>query len=117
MALQLRVFLAVMIVVYFVLIIKFLKKKLLVLKYALLWLFIGVLLGLLVAFPEILSLVVNALGIQLGVNALFLFGIGFTITIVMSLTVIVSHQTERIRSLVQDNAMLEKRVRELEKKL
>ena len=33
----------------------------------------------------------------------------------MSLTAIVSKQTERIKDLAQDNAVLEKRVRELEK--
>ena len=54
---------------------------------------------------------------SMGVNALFLLGIGFVIILVMSLTAIVSHQTERIRTLAQDNAMLEKRIRDLEKKI
>ena len=36
------------------------------------------------------------------------------VMILMSLTSIVSKQTEKIRVLVQDNALLEKRIREME---
>lgn len=45
---------------------------------------------------------------------LFVFAIFFILVIAMSLTAIVSKQTERIKNLAQENAALEKRVRELE---
>jgi len=117
MSIQLRLFLTLLVIIYFVLIFRFIKSKYLVLKYSLLWIVLGIIFGLLILIPDILNLVVMVLGMQLGANALFLLGIGVTLIIVMSLTIIVSKQTEKIRELVQDNAMLEKRIRELEKKL
>lgn len=48
-------------------------------------------------------------------NGLYVICIGFMIMLLMSLTSIVSRQAFKIRSLVQDNALLEKRIRELEK--
>ena len=47
-------------------------------------------------------------------NALFVMILGFVVMILMALTSIVSRQAVRIRILVQENAILEKRVRELE---
>jgi hypothetical protein len=49
-------------------------------------------------------------------NGLFVLAIGFVMAILMSLTSIVSKQSERIRALVQVIAMLEKRIRELEER-
>ena len=95
----------------------FIKKGKLLLKYVLLWFFTGIVCGILVLFPQSLNILSNLLEIQLPVNSLFLVGIGFSIILIMSLTMIVSNQTERIRKLAQDNAMLEKRIRELEKVL
>ena len=47
-------------------------------------------------------------------NALYVIAIGFVMVLLMALTSIVSRQSDRIKSLVQDNAMLEKRIREME---
>ena len=55
------------------------------------------------------------MGIELPINGLFTIGIGFIIMILMSLTAIVSGQKKEIRILIQKMALLEKRIRELEK--
>ena len=68
----------------------------------------------LVIVPELLSWMADILGIATPMNALFMIAIGFVIIILMSLTAIVSKQTERIKNLAQENAMLEKRLREEE---
>ena len=47
-------------------------------------------------------------------NTLYLLILAFVIILLMMLTSIVSGQTERIRRLAQSNALLEKRIRELE---
>ena len=49
-------------------------------------------------------------------NGLFSVLLFFILTIIMSLTAIVSRQSERIRALVQSQALLEERIRELEVK-
>lgn len=71
--------------------------------------------GILVLFPGLLDAFVKAVGIETPMYGLFVFAIFFILIIAMSLTAIVSKQTERIKDLAQDNAVLEKRVRELEK--
>lgn len=114
MTLQLRLILGIGVICYIVIIMRLIGKKILLLKYALLWLAVGVIMAVLVLFPEILSFIVSILGIQLPVNGLFLFGIIASFVIIMSLTAIVSHQTEKIKSLAQSNAILEKRIRNLE---
>lgn len=112
----LRILLGIVVVLYFFLVIHFVKKKTLALKYTLLWMFSGLAMGLLVLFPRGLEVFVQVIGIETPVYGLFLAGIFFLMMISMSLTAIVSRQTDRIRNLAQANALLEKRVRELERR-
>lgn len=111
---HLRILLGIAVIIYFLLILHFVKKRMLTLKYTLLWLLSGVGMVLLVLFPKLLTLFVRVAGIESPMNGLFAFGIFFVLIISMSLTAIVSKQTERIKNLAQYNAILEKRIRELE---
>lgn len=111
---NLRITLIVAVCCYFILILAFLKKKSLELKYTLLWLLAGVVMGFAVLFPQILVCLTKILGIESAMNGLYVLCIGFIMIILMALTSIVSKQTMKIRSLIQENAMLEKRIRELE---
>lgn len=111
---NLRNTLIIAICCYFILILLFLKRKSLELKYTLLWLFAGLFMGLAVVFPKTLEYLTRFLGIQSIMNGLYIVCIGFVIIILMALTSIVSKQTMKIRTLVQEIGMLEKRVRELE---
>ena len=113
----LRLVLIAALVVYFVMILVFLKNKTLELRYTLLWMFAGVVLAVLVIWPETLTRLIGLMGIQSNMNGLFLMTIAFIVMIMMSLTSIVSRQTNKIRNLVQEIAILEKQMRELEKKL
>ena len=110
----LRIVLIVALAFYFVMLLIFLKNKTLELRYTLLWMFAGVILALLVIWPELLSRFVRLVGIQSNMNGLFIMAIAFIVMIMMSLTSIVSRQTNKIRHLIQEIAILEKRVRELE---
>lgn len=110
----LRTTLIIAIIIYFLIILKFLKDKSLALKYTLLWILSGIAMGILVIFPRLLIDIIGVLGIQSSMNGLFIIGIGFIVMILMAITSIVSKQNKKIRTLIQDNAILEKRVRELE---
>lgn len=57
MSAYLRVILGIVVIVYFLLILHFVKKKMLSLKYTLLWLFSGFAMGMLVLFPGLLDAV------------------------------------------------------------
>ena len=109
MSLYLRVLLGIVVAIYFVLIMHFVKKKMLALKYTLLWLLSGAIMAVLVLFPGLLSLFVQCVGIETPINGLFTVAIFVILLILMSLTAIVSKQTDRIRSLAQYIAMLEQK--------
>lgn len=110
----LRISLIVAVISYFIVILYFLKQRALNLKYTLLWLVAGFVMGLLVAIPELLVAIIRLFGIQDNMNGLFIFMIGFIILILLSLTSIASRQNGKIRTLTQELAILDKRVRELE---
>lgn len=111
----LRLTLIIAVICYFIMILYFLKQKALNLKYTLLWLVAGVVMGILIVVPELLVKIIWIFGIQDNMNGLFIFGIGFIIMILLSLTSIASRQNRKIRTLTQELAILDKRVRELEK--
>jgi len=110
----LRVTLITAVICYFIIILYFLKQKALNLKYTLLWLVAGAVMGVLVMVPELLVTIIRIFGIQDNMNGLFIFAIGFLIMILLSLTSIASRQNRKIRTLTQELGILEKRVRELE---
>ena len=114
MSITLRIFILIGIIFYFVLIFHFLRKKELALKYTLLWLAAGVIMLFFDLFPTLLTFMVHLFGIELPVNGIFAICIFFLIILLMSITSIVSKQTERIRTLTQYTATLEKRIRQLE---
>jgi len=99
---------------FFGIIIYFLRKKALSLKYTLLWLISGFIMLIVSIFPNILAFFSDKLGFQVASNALFALIIGFILMILLSLTSIVSKQNEKIKTLAQTIAILEKRIRELE---
>ena len=70
--------------------------------------------GLMIFFPHLLIRFVKLLGIESNMNGLYILCFGFIIAILMSLTSIVSGQSNRIRILLQEIAMQDKRIRELE---
>lgn len=113
---KLQVTLIIAVIFYFVIMCILLKNKALSLKYTLLWLFAGCVLGLLVVFPELLMVFNRLVGIQENMNGLFVWAIAFIICILISLTSIVSGQSNQIRQMIQTIARLEKRIRELEEK-
>ncbi len=112
----LRLYFAIGLTLYFLLIFAFLKRKTLFLKYTLLWIFAGIIMGILIVFPELLKWFIHVVDIKTPVNGLFAISIFFILIILISITSIVSKQSDNIKRLVQDNALLEKRIRELENK-
>lgn len=102
--------------IYFILILVFLKHRALDLRYTLLWIFSGIVMAVMVFFPYVFRAFIRLLGITSTMNGLFVFFIGMLMIICMSLTSIVSRQAGKLRTLTQELACLEKRIRELEEK-
>lgn len=110
----LRVTLCIAVICYFIIILYYLKRRMLELKYTLIWLFAGAVMGLLIFFPELLLVIVKILSIETNMYALFVLCFAFIIAVLMTLTAIVSRQSQKIKILIQEISMMEKRIRELE---
>lgn len=114
MNIVLRISLLIGILFYFNILTYLIKKKRLNLKYSLLWIFSGLGMLFIAVFPNVMISVIKLLGIIDITNGLFLLALFFVIVILMSITAIVSKMKEKNKELVQQCAMLEKRVRQLE---
>lgn len=110
----LQITLSIAVVCYFIIILYYLKRRMLELKYTLIWLVAGIIMGIMIYFPELLVRFARMLGIESNMNGLYILCIAFILMILMTLTAIVSRQQMKIRTLIQEISMLEKRIRELE---
>ncbi|MCI7768241.1 MAG: DUF2304 domain-containing protein [Oscillospiraceae bacterium] len=112
----LQIFFIICIVVFLLIIIRYLTKKQLNLKYSLVWLAAAGCMLILALFPQLVEKIGNLVGIATPVSTVFVFAGMFMLLIILTLTIIVSHMNNRIYRLTQMQAILEKRVRELESK-
>lgn len=102
-------------ILYFALIFLFIKKKTLSLKYTFMWIIGGIIMLIFTVFPESFIFLIKKSGVTSVMNGLFALCIFFVMIILMSLTSIVSKQADTIRKLTQENAILEKRISDIEK--
>lgn len=116
MDIKLQIFFIAFALVFLAIVLRYLIVKKLNLKYALVWLLTSLVLLLIAVFPNFAIWTAGLVGIQLPVNAVFLFAILFAFIIILTLTAIVSHLNVRVWRLTQMHSILEKRVRELEGK-
>lgn len=116
MDLRLRIFFIAFALVFLAVVLRYLIIKKLNLKYALVWLLTSLVLLLLAIFPNVAIFAAGFVGIELPVNAVFMFAILLAFIIILTLTAIVSHLNKRIYRLTQMQAILEHRVRMLEEK-
>ena len=79
----LQITLSIAVICYFILILRYLKKKMLELKYTLIWLVAGVVMGVMIFFPELLVWFVRLLGIESNMNGLYVLCFAFIIAILL----------------------------------
>lgn len=109
-----RMILLIAVLLYILLIGVLMKKGRMSLKYSLVWFASGIVLLCCALFPQVIRFFTNLMGIYSETNAVFFIGVCFLLIIILSLTSIASGQSDRIRTLTQTQAMLEKRIRDLE---
>ena len=111
-----RVILLIGVLIYLLIIGFLMKKGKMNLKYSLVWFLTGLVLLICAIFPNIIRSFAKLIGVYSEVNVVFFLGVCFLLIIILSLTSIVSLQSERIRAMAQTQALLEKRVKDLEEK-
>jgi len=110
MLIELRLIMLVVIVGLFIFFINLLRKNKLELKYCLVWLIALFGIAVFCAFPGLLDSLSRLLGIGVPVNTLFLVCIAFLTCICISLTIVVSRLSDRLRKLTQNIAIMESEV-------
>ena len=117
MTFRLQLFLILGTLVLLTVIYIFLKKSLLTVKYSLAWLGLSLALLIFAIWPYCVYVIRDLLDRVMPSNVIFLLLFGFVLLVLLSLSVAVSQLATKNKTLTQANALLEKRVRELEKRL
>ena len=116
MTTEIRIIIALLVLLGLAVIFKYIKNGRLELKYALSWLFAGLMVLIFDLSPGLMEKMTDLLGITLPINMVFFMGFVFVLLIMFTLTVVISITATTTKRLVQENALLKKRVEELEKK-
>jgi hypothetical protein len=93
------------------------RRRRLLERYALLWLFSAVVLVALAAWVSLLENVSGLIGIAYPPTALFVIAFGFTLLLLLHFSVAVSRQADQSKVLAQRVALLEERLRSAERAL
>lgn len=94
-----------------------LRNKKIELKYTLTWLLAGFTFTILALFPDVLKLISRLLNIIEPVNTLFLSIIFFMILIVFTLTIALSRNANRVKSLTQEIGILKMELEKVKRNL
>lgn len=108
MNIQIQIIIALIVLVALILIVNMIRRKKLELRYALIWLVVGICILILDCFPELIGWLSARLGIASPVNMLFFFGFCFSLMIIFALTTAISRMSNRIKQLAQELAIREK---------
>jgi len=95
-------------------ILELVRRRRLLERYALLWLFSAIVLLGLAVWDELLSKVANAIGVATPVNALFFVAFGFVLVLLLHFSLAVSRMADQTKVLAQRLALLEQRQRHAE---
>lgn len=117
MDLSLHAILIIGSVAFLLFILYLMKKGKLEVKYSIIWLAFSLCMILFACFPYTVLILNDIAGVIDPVNFIFMIQIMFILLILLSVSAVVSGFSKKIKQLAQANAILEKRVRELEEKL
>lgn len=116
MSTSLRMGLLLAALIVFILIIISVAKRILNIKYSIVWLVWGLLSLLMAIFPETFYELAHILGIEMAVNAVFLIMIFLLYALVFYLYIMISKHNEEIIKLTYETASLKKELDELKNK-
>jgi len=104
-------------VAFLLFILYLMKKGKLEVKYSIIWLAFSLCMIIFACFPYTVLVLNDIAGVIDPVNFIFFTQIIFILLILLSVSAVISGFSKKIKQLAQANAILEKRVRELEEKL
>ena len=99
--------------VFMVLVCMQVSKGRLLLRYSLLWLTLALATIIVSLFPDPVFALARLVGFDVPSNFLFFMALFFLLAVCLSLSVVVSKQAMRMKNLVQNQALLEKRLNDI----
>jgi hypothetical protein len=106
---QARIIAAVIAIAFMVLILEMIRRHRLQERFSVIWFFAGLLMLIGAAFPALLELVANAMGVRDTNVALFSLVLLLLLGLALNFSVLVSRQAEQITRLAQEQALEEAR--------
>ena len=110
MNIRIQIIVAVVVVFALCIIINMVRRKRLELRYALIWLLMGMGILILNGFPSLIAKLAESAGVVDPVNMLFFVGFCFSLAIIFVLTVAISRIAIRMKQLAQTIALFENRI-------
>lgn len=110
----LQIVVAVMCLFFLICVIMQIKKGRLLLRYALLWFALAAIVLIVALFPDLAYIASDILGFVTPSNFIFLIALFFLLAFCLSLSIIVSGQARKIKSLVQNLALIENNMRHID---
>lgn len=105
---QVKIFLGLAILLYYALIINLILKSKIYIKYALLWLGLGVFFVIFTIWPGLLNKLAGLIGVANPINALFAVLFFFLFLILISLMSTITRLNKENRKLTQEMALIKK---------
>ena len=114
MDLRIQIFAIVATVVLFALVFELVRRRRLMERYALLWLFSAAVLLALSVWRDMLDVFADAVGVAYAPSALFLVALGFGLVLLLHYSLVISALTDQVKVLAQHVGMLQQQVDELQ---
>ena len=114
MDLRIQIFAIVATVVLFALVFELVRRRRLMERYALLWLFSAAVLLALSVWRDLLDVFADAVGVAYAPSALFLIALGFGLVLLLHYSLVISALTDQVKVLAQHVGMLQQQVDELQ---
>lgn len=115
MSLKLQIIVIILVLIFLIFLFHLIKKNKLELRYALVWIFMGVGILTLAVFPSLMEVIAFEFGIENPINMLFFLGFCFSLVIIFSLTMVISKQVNKIEKMAQRIALDNKIKQEVNK--
>lgn len=116
MNIRLQISISIVVILALIALVRFIKKEKIQLKYALMWIAMAGIILIITWVPQGINILSTLMGVGVPINAVFFLGFCVLLVIVFILTMLVSKMSMQIKTLTQNLGLVEKRLRELEKK-
>lgn len=113
----LRIALIIIMIIYLAFVARAVKRKNMRISYLVLWIIIGLFLGIALLFPDLIFKISDLIGFEIPLNMIFSIAIFIVLYFIHELMTLASKEEKKNTMLIQEVSILKKRVEELEQNI